>query len=148
MSSTPFHERFPDPLILRALSPGELRLSGSSRDQLYEIQADFRYHSPSLGGFTVTCPKGLITDFASIPRPLWWWMDPEDPRILYPSLIHDGLYTKGADAAYEDTPVLITQRRADLILIEAMEYVGATAFDRALVYAGVRLGGRPHWQTA
>ncbi|MFP3906953.1 MAG: DUF1353 domain-containing protein [Acidimicrobiales bacterium] len=40
-------------------------------------------------------PPGFTTDFASIPRPLWWWVAPWG-RHGRAAIIHDFLYQRGA----------------------------------------------------
>lgn len=84
-------------------------------------------------GLHVIVPEGFETDFASIPRILWRIMPPTDGRIGKGAVIHDFLYR---------TPSFpISRNDADLILMEAMEYLGANIFQRKAVYAGVRVGG-------
>jgi hypothetical protein len=135
--------KFLTPLILRALSPEEL-IAQKSTVQLYELNSDFSYQSDLLNA-TITSPKGLVTNFASVPRFVWSWMDPEDPVILFGSVIHDALYTKGCVV---DTGKTFTRLQADQTLIEAMGVLGASRLDRTLVYWGLRIGGSSHWQTS
>lgn len=42
----------------------------------------------------VNVPPGFTTDFASIPRPLWWWIAPWG-RHGRAALVHDFLYQRG-----------------------------------------------------
>ena len=131
---------FLDPLLVRVLSPEEVKLAGSSV-QLYELLADFSYQSDSLG-FTVTVPKGFHTDFASIPRAVWSWMDPEDPAICWASVIHDYLYSLSGELPGQH---VISREQADGTLREAMAVCGATEFQQIAVYDAVRIGGGPYW---
>lgn len=125
---------FLSPLVLRALAPAELKARGRTT-QLYELMADFSYASDLLGK-TITVLSGFETDFASIPRAVWAWMDPEDPVILFPSVIHDDGYTRG----------YCTREQADGLLDEAMGICGASGFDRFVVSKAVRLFGGSHWK--
>lgn len=127
---------FLTPLIIRAFSPDELKAKGSA-SQLYCLMEPFTYQSDLLG-MTVTVPAGFITDFASIPRAVWAWMDPEDPVILFPSALHDYKYTIGD----------VSREQADGMLKEGMAICGASAFDQFVVYRAVRLFGGSHWKTS
>jgi hypothetical protein len=132
--------QFITPLFLRSFSPAEVKAAGSAV-QLYEITRDFSYESDKLGR-TITVPAGLITDFASIPRAAWEFIDPEDPIIAWPSVIHDYLYTcKGT------LPDGTKYRRiqADAVLREAMEACGAGSLIRESVYQAVKAFGGSHW---
>ena len=83
---------FESELYLRVLGPEELKANDLSR-QNYELTEDLRYHSERFG--LLVAPKGMLTDFASIPRIAFSYLDPEDPVILRPSVIHDALYQAG-----------------------------------------------------
>lgn len=103
--------------------------------QRYNLTEPLLYQSSIAGAITV--PAGFITDFASIPRAAWSILDPEDPVILYPSVVHDYLYSEG----YK----LGTRERADRVLREAMEVCGAAAWQRESVYRAVRWFGASRW---
>ncbi len=134
--------KFTSQLFLRSFSPDEIIAAGN-HVQLYEVTADFSYASDKLGR-TVTVPAGLVTDFASIPRAAWELIDPEDPIIAWPSVIHDYLYScKGKlpdGFAYN-------RESADAVLREGMEVCGAGHFIRESVYMAVRSFGGSHWDT-
>ena len=118
------------------LPPNEV----SGRQQ-YILTAPFVYESEILGRIEV--PPGFKTDFASIPRIAWRYIDPEDPAILYPSVVHDFLYSQ--PTANEVRPW--TREQADQVLREAMVLAGARIDQRAIVYRMVRLFGGSHWKT-
>lgn len=40
-------------------------------------------------------PKGFITDFASVPKPLTWFIAPDDEGIAIPAIVHDMLCRTG-----------------------------------------------------
>ena len=98
------------------------------------IAAPFTYVSPRL---TLHIPAGRKTDFASIPRFFWRWMPPTDWRIGKPAVVHDEIYRNAL--------IPFTRKQADEELREAMQIVGANAFDRSVVYAAVRIGGARGW---
>jgi hypothetical protein len=84
-------------------------------------------------GWRVIVPKGFVTDFASIPRPLWALVGgPADGRYRKIAVIHDYLYrTKG----------LATRKQADDVLLEGMKFSGCSWWQRTIIYSGVRVGG-------
>ena len=131
-------------LKIEALSPDEVHNAGSGV-QLYRLLEDFSYLSDVLG-VTVTAPAGMITDFASIPRAVWDFMDPEDPIILFPSVIHDYLCRQyGGDGAKGDASGYhFSGHQAAQVLAEAMAVCGASAIKRGLVYDAVARFG-PQW---
>lgn len=85
------------------------------------------------GLWRVVVPKGFITDFASIPRPLWAVVGgPADGKYRKIAVVHDYLYrTRG----------LATRQQADDVLREGMKFSGVGLVQRTLIYAGVRVGG-------
>lgn len=131
---------FPHRLHLRALSPVELAELGSKR-QLYELEGPFRFASKTFGDVVV--PAGFKTDFASIPRPVYSYISPEDPVILFASVIHDHLYT--VKGKISET-VELNRQQSDAVLREAMLVCGARPTQAWVVYNAVRLGGGSHWR--
>lgn len=134
--------QFTSQLFLRSLSPAEIIAAGA-HVQLYEIVQDFTYVSDKLGGRAITVPAGLITDFASIPRAAWELLDPEDPIIAWPSVVHDYLYSSLGRLPDGFT---YTREQADAVLREAMEVSGAGIFIREAVYEAVETFGASHWK--
>ena len=141
--------KFTSQLFLRSFSAAEVKAAGSAV-QLYEITQPFSYQSDKLGR-TVTVPgrsapdksDGFVTDFASIPREAWSVIDPEDPIIGWPSVIHDYLYTcKGK----LPDGTKYNREKADAVLREAMEACGAASLIREAVYQAVRAFGGAHWK--
>lgn len=81
----------------------------------------------------VVVPKGFVTDFASIPRPLWAIVGgPADGKYRKIAVVHDWLYR---------TPGLATRGQADAVLLEGMKVSGCSWWTRSVIYAGVRVGG-------
>lgn len=89
-----------------------------------------------VGSRTITAPAGFETDFASIPRMLWFWLSPDDPEIRDAAVIHDYLYVIHEEGS---------RKEADALLSEMMDSLSASAFTRAAVWMAVRLGGAGHW---
>lgn len=131
---------FLNSLFLRALTPSEV-ISAASPVQLYEVTQDLSYRSDKLNR-TLVVPAGFRTDFASIPRDVWFELSPEDPVILYPSVVHDHLYSCTGTLADGFT---YTREQADSVLREAMEACGATSVIREMVYIAVERFGASHW---
>lgn len=129
---------FKNDLRVRILAPKDL---GESNRQLYELTDELHYQSDILG--LILVPAGLLTDFASIPRFAWRYIDPEDPAILYPATVHDYLYNQNG---LLPTGQEYTRERADQVLREAMEVCRARADQRAVVYRMVRWFGGAHWK--
>jgi hypothetical protein len=91
-------------------------------------------------GLSITIPDGFVTDFASIPRPLWPILRP-DGRYAFAAVFHDYLYYRHR----ERHDMRFTRKHADRILLEIMERQGVCKGQRWAIYAGVRLGGRRYW---
>jgi hypothetical protein len=95
-------------------------------------------------GLLVTCPAGMTTDFASIPR-LLWWRYPKSGPWAPAAVIHDGLY---AGEAVTLPRVALTRRQADAMLRDGMKALGIGWQTRLVFYLAVRLGGRRAWTNA
>lgn len=132
---------FPLPLVLRALAPEEVASAESPR-QLYQLREEFRFLSAEFGEIAI--PIGFVTDFASIPRLAFAYLDPEDPVILFGSVVHDYIYTRRGDLGL-GTKFTFTRADADKVLREAMLLCGARKAQAWVVYQAVRLGGGSHW---
>ncbi|MBS0328208.1 MAG: DUF1353 domain-containing protein [Proteobacteria bacterium] len=135
-------KQFPDNLLLRAFAPDVLAQMKTDR-ALYQLQGPFTFESTVLG--KVTVPLGFLTDFASIPRAALWYIDDDDPGILFASIIHDFLYKQ---AGQLEDGRKYTREGADMVLREGMQVCGARKDQCAAVYAAVRLFGGSHWNTA
>lgn len=94
----------------------------------YRLLTAFQYDA---SGFTVTVPAGFITDFASIPRPLWVLFPPTG-RYGKAAVVHDYLYR---------TPGLVSKAIADATFLEAMGVLGVPWLTRHLLYRSVSLFG-------
>lgn len=81
-----------------------------------------------------TAPAGMLTDFASVPRP-FVWLIPRYGRYLPAAVIHDHLYRDEVPAGR------ITYRDADGVLRQAMRLLGVSFATRWVVWAAVRWAG-------
>ncbi len=91
------------------------------------------YAKGTQGWWRICVPKGFITDFASIPRPLWGIVGgPADGPYRKIAVFHDGLYR---------TLGLATRPQADSVLLEGMKVSGCSWWQRSTIYSGVRVGG-------
>lgn len=79
----------------------------------------------------VTVPAGTRTDFATIPRVLWSIVGHPAGRYKQAAVLHDYLYRTGS----------LTRARCDELFREGMAVLGVPAYQRWLMWAGVRIGG-------
>lgn len=93
------------------------------------------YHHYYIGPVaSVVVPKRRKTDFASIPRLLWWLFPPVGP-YLRAALIHDELYRENHGS----------RAVADAVFLEVMGIDKVPFYQRWPLYLGVRLGGWWFW---
>lgn len=81
-------------------------------------------------------PTQFVTDFASIPRPLWWRYPKSGPWNKAATL-HDYLYVTNG----------VTRARADALFLEALEACGVNWWTRRVFYSAVRVAGGKAWNT-
>lgn len=84
-------------------------------------------------GRVVIVPIGTITDFASIPRPLWGAYPPT--KYAGPAAIHDKLYTEQS----------VTREQADRVFLEALKCIGVYSVRRYGFYWALRAAGWVAW---
>lgn len=83
----------------------------------------------------VRVPKGFETDFASVPRAVWW-LFPPDGQYAQSAVTHDYLYQMRKDLTFKGPKR--SRKECDQIFLEAMETLGVNAFTRNSMYAAVR----------
>ena len=100
----------------------------------------------------MSVPAGFITDFGSIPRPLW------GVRGLAPSgryrrayVVHDALYAipvvrHGSPDAEHPLGHRICRETADAVLREALGVLGASWAIRMGIWSAVRAAGWRPWR--
>lgn len=85
----------------------------------------------------IVVPKGFVTDFASIPQPLWSLGLSPHGQYSRAAVIHDFLYwTQGC-----------TREQADRLLVIAMKESDVGSFDEFAIFKGVRIGGSSAWKS-
>ena len=85
-------------------------------------------------GRRVVVPEGFVTDFASIPRPLWP-IYPRTGRYQFPAVVHDFLYWEQST----------TREDADRIFLQGMKESTVAKKDRLIIFNAVRIGGSAAW---
>ena len=84
----------------------------------------------------VTVKCGFMTDGASSPKALWWFVAPFAGIHASAALIHDALYASH----------LTTKEVADNIFIEALQKSGVGWFKRHAMYQAVNCFGDGSWK--
>ncbi|MDQ3642483.1 MAG: DUF1353 domain-containing protein [Actinomycetota bacterium] len=85
-------------------------------------------------GNSVRVPRGMVSDFASVPRPVWWFAAPWGTHG-HAAVIHDaGYYLQ-----------LRSRPEYDRIFLEAMEVLKVGKLKRTLMYRAVRWFGGAAW---
>jgi hypothetical protein len=117
--------RFTEILIVSPLADG----------QRWYLQKEFGYDVGREGsGETIDVPIGFLTDFASVPRPLWW-LFPRWGKYGNAAVIHDFCYWEQK----------YSRKRADEILLEAMVVLEVGPVTRYIMYLAVWLFGWIAW---
>ena len=103
---------------------------------LAKLLGPFQYHVGELNsGNVIRVPKGFETDFASVPRAIWWLCPPLG-RYGKATVIHDWGYEQ------QDRPRI----EYDLIFLEAMEVLEVPLWKRSIMYSAVRIFGGKNWK--
>lgn len=98
------------------------------------------------GSEFVRVEAGFVTDFASIPRPLWWLWPPSQGPYLAATLVHDCLYKTGYVVNRETgARRTINRGEADDVMKEIMEVCETPLATKRGLFRGVRLGGWLAW---
>jgi len=99
--------------------------------ELFKVKESFLYRS--LEDVCYCVLPGWLTDGGSIPRLMWRVLG---PPIRHPGLpafiLHDILYKSG----------VVSRKKADDLLLEALEDCGVGWLKRWAIYSGVRIGGQ------
>jgi len=89
----------------------------------------------------ILVPKGQVTDFASVPRWLWW-LYPPFGRWTPGAVTHDYLYSK---RGFISETQRYSRKRCDEIFLEMMEVMEVSWMTRHTMYRAVRLAGFYAW---
>ena len=83
----------------------------------------------------IVVPTGFVTDFASIPQPLWSLGLSPHGQYSRAAIVHDYLYwSQGC-----------TRPQADRLLVIAMKESNVGTFDEFAIFQGVNIGGAGSW---
>ena len=117
--------QFTDPLIVELVGKN-----------IWKIDIPFEYHVgiyPS--NEIIKVPKGFITNFASVPRALWWLVSPIDNHAKA-AVVHDFCYY----SKYQND-----RKKSDDIFAEALEALGVNKLKIWCMYWSVRLFAWRRW---
>jgi len=109
---------------------------------LWLLLADLAYCTQA--GRVITAPAGFATDFASVPRALWWLYPPFGKGYIRPAIIHDLLYER-AESFGEDGQSA-DRGWCDGVLREGMAVEGFRRSGRWMIWSAVRAGGWVPWR--
>ncbi len=116
---------FTSPLIVIPLDNG----------RTWELHRSFVYHiGTKYNKAVVKVPAGFVTDFASVPSFLWWWLPPFG-KYTKATVLHDFIYKTHQ----------VSRRMADLIFYEAMKVGGTPKWKAKIIYSAVRWWGGLAW---
>jgi hypothetical protein len=126
---------------------GQVELTSDER-QVWALAAPFGYRTKA--GDVITCPAGMSTDLASIPRLARSALAPDGPWVRA-AVIHDCLYRRrGGLDLWRGKRVIsraapYTRAEADQILDDAMADLNVPKWQRLTIWAAVRAGGQAGW---
>lgn len=120
------------------LSPLDSRDLNDGKDAI--LLHALRFRSEKLG-IVVVAPKGMETDFASIPRGVWNLI-PKRGKHDRAAVIHDAAYRGMLQTSHGYT-MLVTKRVADNLFDEACKVCEVGWLTRVLMVRAVKLFGRP-----
>lgn len=100
-------------------------------DRVYDWQLcePVSYYLADPGGETVVVPPCFVTDFASVPRPFWWWIAPWG-RHGRAAIVHDFLYQQGSVTAADGGARRPSKRESDRIFRQAMAVLDLAILNR------------------
>lgn len=105
-----------------------------SNNKYWILMEDMEYEIGTTS-IKVVVPAGFVTDFASIPQPLWSFGLTPHGAYSRAAVIHDYLYwTQGC-----------TKAQSDRIMLIAMKESQASSFDEQIIYEGVNRLGESSW---
>jgi len=84
-------------------------------------------------------PKGFVTDGASCPQILWAFCSPMSGNQAEAAVLHDYLYSR-------DSGTGLSRKEADQMFKNSMLNEGVSPLKSAIIYSGVRIGGKKSWK--
>jgi len=123
--------------------------------RLHWLEEAYVYEwSKDLVRYRLTVPAGTLTDLASVPQFLWWWIAPRDLREA--SILHDDGYTHGGDFGdrwqrwdgrqWVVVESVWTRRELDRLFGRVMRERGVPMLKRRAAFLAVRLFGWRAWK--
>lgn len=113
-------------------------------DRRWKLLEEFDYFIGDVDSSeSVSVPAGTVTDFASIPRPLWNILPPWG-KYGKAAVIHDFMYSQHQITS-NGKQVDIERKQADDIFLEAMKVLGVGTITRYAMYYAVRVFGHRPW---
>jgi hypothetical protein len=110
------------------------------------LQLDFGDWGPDVGRIATTLsdigwrgyllPKAFMSDGASVPRPLWWFLPPWGDRATVAALFHDWLCDELN--AGRPKPGAVTRADCDRLFRECLIDLGVSPWRAWTCWAGVR----------
>jgi hypothetical protein len=88
-------------------------------------------------GKTIIMPKGMETDFASIPRLFWVLYPPHLKQYREPAIVHDYLYI--------EQKTIVSRAFADMEFRRLLLREGVSIFTAYLFWAIIRIFGAKRW---
>ena len=112
-----------------------LVVSPLSDGKSWVIQKEFKYHVGDIDSSDIiTVHEGFTTDFTSVPR-LFWFFIPGWGKYGNAAVIHDWLYWEQKR----------TRKEADDILLEGMNVLDVSTWQKVTIYNAVRYFGWFAW---
>ena len=108
------------------------------KTKTYRIYEDFYAFTKKDG--IIRVPMGFITDLGTIPEVLQSLVQNNAPYIREATILHDWLYSNKSNF------LNISKSKADSLLIEGMEYLGANDIQCLSVWSAVSVFGYNHWK--
>jgi len=82
--------------------------------------------------YIIEVPAGFVTDYASIPKYLRWYINSDDPKIMGPAFIHDFLYQTN----------ITSRATADAIFYHLLRENNVKRWEAKFMRLGVSLFGK------
>ena len=115
----------------------------------WKLFLPFTYHIGSrYSDNSISVPIGFVTDFASVPWPLWAWL-PSWGKYGKAAVLHDWMYSGKVFRTELDPPYYYfhgTRKEADDIFNEAMLVGGTKKWRAEIMYYFVRIFGIFSWR--
>ena len=96
----------------------------------FVVLESFEFWSTVADDRTFTVPAGFVTDFASVPRFLWWLYSPHG-QYGKAAVVHDYCYRSRC----------VSRAMADRVFLEGMQVLGVWWLRRRLMWLAVRCFG-------